>query len=132
MFFRSGVSPEWEDPLHVSGGHFQFHWRPNSIKPGQLDEYWNNLVLSVIGNSIEAEGEFSNVPIVTGVRLVDKTGASGRAAGIRVEVWFSEPSELRHLQKVRTKIERTMSLKIDSSVGTVPRCETRYHSQNHL
>jgi translation initiation factor 4E len=128
MLFRRGVSPEWEDPVNADGGHFQFHWRPNGISPAQLDEYWNNLVLAVVGNTIEAEGEFSSNPIIQGVRFVNKLNAPGKQAGFRIEVWFSKATDPRHLQKVRTKLEKSMALHLDGTSGHVPRCDVRYHS----
>ena len=131
MIFRDGVKPEWEDPVNADGGHLQFHWKPNTITPGQLDEYWNNLVLGVIGNNIEAEGEFSSNPIIQGMRFVNKMSATGKQAGVRVEVWFSRPTDPRHLQKVKTKIEKTMALHLDGSSGTVPRSDIKHHSPQH-
>jgi len=128
MLFRDGVSPEWEDPVNGDGGHFQFHWKPNGIQPAQLDEYWNNLVLAVIGNTIEAEGEFSSNPIIQGLRFVNKLNAPGKQAGFRIEVWFSKATDPRHLQKVRTKLEKAMALHLDGTSGHVPRCDVRYHS----
>merc|ERR1711933_579496 len=52
MIFRDNVRPEWEDKLNATGGHFQFQLKPN-IGGGQVDEYWNNLVLGMIGATIE-------------------------------------------------------------------------------
>lgn len=127
MIFRESVSPEWEDPVNSEGGHFQFHWRTNGIAPEQLDEYWNNLVLAMVGHTIESEGEFSTNPIVQGVRFVDKLSGSGKQAGVRIEVWFSKPVDQRHLQKIRSRLEKGMSLRLDGSTGTVPKCDVKYH-----
>ena len=130
MIFRDGVSPEWEDPVNADGGHLQFHWKPNSITPAQLDEYWNNLILGVIGNNVEAEGEFSGNPIIQGMRFVNKMNTTGKQAGVRVEVWFSRPTDARHLQKIKTKLEKTMALHLDGTSGTVPRSDIKHHSQS--
>ena len=127
MLFKDGVRPEWEDPANSEGGHFQFHWKPNGTAPAQLDEYWNNLVLAMIGDTIEGEGEFAPHPIVQGIRFVDKLSAPGKQAGVRIEVWFSKPVDARHLQRVRSRMEKAMSLHTDGSTGTVPRCDVRYH-----
>ena len=129
MLFREGVLPQWEDPVNATGGHFQFHWKPAGVLPAQLDEYWNNVVLALIGNTIECEGEFSANPILQGARFVDKLSAKGRQAGIRLEVWFSAASDARHLQKVKSRLEKAMTLKLDGTNGQVPRCEIRYHSK---
>jgi translation initiation factor 4E len=131
MLFRDGVRPEWEDPVNAEGGHFQFHWKPNGTPPAQLDEYWNNLVLAIVGDTIESEGEFSPYPIIQGVRFVDKLSAQGKQAGVRIEVWFSKPVDPRHLQRVRSRMEKAMALHTDGSMGTVPRCDVRYHCNRH-
>merc|ERR1712137_1154147 len=52
MIFRDGVQPQWEDAANAQGGHFQFHFKATT-PPGQLDEHWNNLVLGLIGATIE-------------------------------------------------------------------------------
>jgi translation initiation factor 4E len=131
MLFRDGVKPEWEDPVNAEGGHFQFQWKPSGLDPKQLDEYWNNLVLAVIGDTVESEGEFSDSPIIQGIRFVDKMSAPGKQAGVRIEVWFSKPLDARHLQRVRSRMEKAMALHIDGSMGTVPRCDVRYHCNRH-
>lgn len=131
MLFRDGVAPEWEDPVNANGGHFQFQWRPNSVAPEQLDEYWNNLVLGIVGDTIESEGEFSHSRIIQGVRFVDKLRAPGKQAGVRMEVWFSKTDDQRHLQKIRSRLEKAMAVHINGSTGTVPRCDVRYHSNRH-
>ena len=128
MLFREGIKPEWEDPSNTEGGHLQFHWKVNGVNPAQLDEYWNNLVLAIVGDSIEHEGEFSEHPLVNGVRLVDKLSAQGKQAGIRIEIWFGKPVDARHLQRVRSRLEKSMALHADGSMGTIPRCDVRYHS----
>lgn len=128
MLFREGVHPEWEDAVNRDGGHFQYHWKTSSIEPAQLDEYWNNLVLAVIGNTIEAEGEFADTPIIQGLRFVDKRNATGKQAGLRVEIWFSRAVDSRHLQKVKSKLEKSMVLRLDGTSGQAPRCDVKYHA----
>ncbi|CAL1170656.1 unnamed protein product [Cladocopium goreaui] len=70
MIFREGVLPQWEDAANSEGGHFQFHFK-TSTGAAQLDEYWNNVVLGTLGNTLEPD-------MITGLRLVDKiTGPKG-------------------------------------------------------
>ena len=128
MIFREGISPEWEDPLNAEGGHLQFHWKPSNVAGPELDEYWNNIVLALIGNTVEGEGEFAGTPILQGVRFVDKTSAVGKQAGVRIEVWHGKPADSRHLQKVRSRLEKAMALHLDGSSGLIPRCDLRQHS----
>lgn len=47
-FFRSSVKPEWEDPANVGGGR----WTALVHKDRKnLDFYWENIILSLIGES---------------------------------------------------------------------------------
>lgn len=66
---RTGIKPMWEDPVNVDGGHFEYRLSPSMLEPGQFDEYWNNLVLGLVGATIE------NIDYITGVRLVRSTRA---------------------------------------------------------
>merc|ERR1719162_1102314 len=81
MIFREGIDPEWEHSANASGGHFQIIMKPNLHGgPGQIDEYWNNLVLGMMGETLEKSD------IVTGVRLVDKLSGKGKVTDcIRIE-----------------------------------------------
>merc|ERR1712007_397861 len=71
MIFREGIQPEWEDVANAQGGHFQISLKPTA-GGGQIDEYWNNLVLGMVGESLEASHT------ITGVRLVDKLSNKGK------------------------------------------------------
>eukprot|EP00434_Breviolum_minutum_P039786 symbB.v1.2.035346.t1/scaffold4737.1/size35595/3 len=64
MIFREGVLPQWEDAANAEGGHFQFHFK-TSVGAAQLDEYWNNVVLGALGNTLEPSD------MITGLRLVE-------------------------------------------------------------
>jgi translation initiation factor 4E len=125
MLFRQGVRPEWEDPANREGGHIHFQFRPN-IAPGNLDEYWNNIVLALMGNTLEPiDGEY--LPVVQGVRLVDKV-TSQRPGGVRFEVWFGKPIDERHVPYLRSQLLAVMTLRLDGTHSQNPRCEVRYHS----
>ena len=70
MVFREGITPQWEDEANAQGGHLQVQFKP-SLGGGQLNEYWNNLVLGVIGGTIEP------ADVITSVRLVNVYVGSG-------------------------------------------------------
>ena len=57
MLFRRGIRPEWEDPINSKGAELRFNFRQNAFKSQRsialLDEFWNNLVLGVVGGTIE-------------------------------------------------------------------------------
>merc|ERR1712183_727747 len=121
MIFREGVRPEWEDKLNESGGHFQFQLKP-SVGGGQIDEYWNNLVLGMIGGMIEPSH------MITGLRLVDKLSGPRQANGIRIEVWFTEFQNLEGVNELKRNVEKCMATRLDGVIGTVPKCEVKTHS----
>mmetsp|Transcript_160114 Transcript_160114/g.513707 ORF Transcript_160114/g.513707 Transcript_160114/m.513707 type:complete len:228 (-) Transcript_160114:74-757(-) len=121
MIFRDGVRPEWEDKLNSAGGHFQYQLKPN-IGGGQVDEYWNNLVLGLIGAAIEPAN------MITGIRLVDKLSGPRAANAIRLEVWFTNYDDTQAVNTLRRNVERCMATRLDGSVGQAPRGETKSHN----
>mmetsp|Transcript_47960 Transcript_47960/g.127029 ORF Transcript_47960/g.127029 Transcript_47960/m.127029 type:complete len:231 (-) Transcript_47960:115-807(-) len=121
MIFRENIRPEWEDKMNATGGHFQFQLKP-SIGGGQVDEYWNNLVLGMIGATIEPVG------MITGVRLVDKLSGPRAANVIRLEVWYTNNDDTTAVQTLRKNIEKCMSTHLDGTIGSAPRCEQKAHT----
>eukprot|EP00386_Alphamonas_edax_P014169 GDKI01043578.1.p1 GENE.GDKI01043578.1~~GDKI01043578.1.p1 ORF type:complete len:250 (+),score=80.68 GDKI01043578.1:95-844(+) len=148
MVFREGVKPQWEDPANANGGHFQFVFRQPQTAPApkdkeapspsvggeekkakdpgyaQVDEYWNNLVLGLIGNTIEPHGA------ITGVRLVDKLSGSRANAMLRVEVWFQTIDDKETVEALRKNVEKCMSTKLDGSAGPKPNSEIKSHKSH--
>lgn len=120
MIFRENVRPEWEDPMNATGGHFQFQLKPQT-GGGQIDEYWNNLVLGMIGSTIEPAN------MITGIRLVDKLSGPRMANGIRIEVWFSDYENTSAVTQLRKNVERCMATRLDGTVGTPPKGEAKTH-----
>eukprot|EP00812_Abedinium_dasypus_P009986 NODE_3635_length_760_cov_789.156028.p2 GENE.NODE_3635_length_760_cov_789.156028~~NODE_3635_length_760_cov_789.156028.p2 ORF type:complete len:212 (+),score=73.57 NODE_3635_length_760_cov_789.156028:3-638(+) len=108
MIFREGIRPEWEDPTNLRGGHFLLTLRPN-IAGGSADEHWNNIVLGVVGGSIEP------AEMITGVRLVDKLGQQ-RQAALRVEVWFSAHfDDADKVDRLQRSLEKCLCTRLDGS-----------------
>jgi len=121
MIFRENVRPEWEDATNASGGHFQFQLKP-SIGGGQLDEYWNNLVLGMIGATIEPAS------MITGIRLVDKLSGPRAANVIRLELWFTNYDDKQAVDALRQSVEKCMATRLDGTVGQgAPKCEVKAH-----
>lgn len=112
MIFRDEVKPMWEDPLNATGGHFEIRYQQTREpeEQAQLDEHWNNIVLGMVGATIEPLG------IITGVRLVDKLHTSGRGGGfIRIEVWYTDLGAADSKHVLRASLERAMTTKLDGS-----------------
>merc|ERR1712014_206493 len=120
MIFRENIRPEWEDKMNATGGHFQFQLKPN-IGGGQVDEYWNNLVLGMIGATIEPAN------MITGIRLVDKLSGPRAANVIRLEVWFTNFEDSQAVNALRKNVEKCMATRLDGSQGTTPKCELKAH-----
>lgn len=76
--FKKGIKPEWEDPANANGSELQCR------KMGTdqiLDQYWENMVLAVIGEAMDDSNE------ICGCRVVDKSGKRGLQ--FRLELWLS-------------------------------------------
>jgi len=99
MIFRENIRPEWEDKMNATGGHFQFQLKP-SLGGGQVDEYWNNLVLGMIGATIEPAN------MITGMRLVDKLSGPRAANVIRLEIWFTNFDDQAAVQALKRSVEK--------------------------
>jgi translation initiation factor 4E len=125
MIFRDGVKPEWEDPLNASGGHFQIQLRPD-LGGGQIDEYWNNIVMFMVMNQIEPVG------MITGVRLVDKLIVKGKKfdnAVIRIEVWFADFDQTEKVEQLKRSLERCMSTRLNGTRAvSIPHIDVKSHS----
>jgi translation initiation factor 4E len=70
--FKKGIEPEWGDPQNVVGGEW---FSRQSFDPDVLDSCWLNLVLGVIGETIEdgSDEDRTFKDHVNGVRVVDKS-----------------------------------------------------------
>jgi len=123
MFFKDGIAPQWEDPRNANGGHFQFQVRP-ALGGAQFDEYWNQLILGVVGGTLEPKG------LITGVRLVDKLQGPRSAGHLRLEVWFeggTKKGSPDAVMRLKDNVERCMATKVNGVLGVLPTCETRLH-----
>ena len=115
MLFRDGIAPEWEDKANAMGGHFQIQLKPAS-GGGQIDEYWNNLVLAMIGETLEPSSQ------VTGARLVDKLSGKGKVTDvIRLELWYNSSSTNEDVAALKRSMEKCLMTRLDDSLGAALR-----------
>jgi translation initiation factor 4E len=110
MIFKDGVKPEWEDKLNQTGGHFQIQLKPNT-GGGQIDEYWNNLVLGMVGGTLEPSD------MITGLRLVDKLGGQKTVNAIRIELWFAKYNDQNAVNLLKKNMEKCLGTRVDGSVA---------------
>jgi translation initiation factor 4E len=108
MLFRDGIKPEWEDPANATGGHFLFQLKAN-LGGGVIDEYWNNIILGIIGGTVEP------TDMITGARLVDKMGQNARNASVRIEVWFTNFEDTEKVDLLQRNLEKCMTRRLDGS-----------------
>ncbi|UVC54713.1 initiation factor 4E [Theileria orientalis] len=119
MIFRDGIQPMWEDPLNKEGGHFDYRFRPSDVQQLAVDEYWNNIILGLVGSTIPL-GEYIN-----GVRLVDKLNS--RFPVVRIEVWFKSLGQENDPTQLMKSIGTCMARKLDGTVGTLPKGDLKWH-----
>lgn len=107
MLFREGIKPAWEDPMNASGGEFQFRLPRKCFGPSTLglaDELWNNLVLGILGGTIQPNS------MVTGIRLLDRLSTKSQLL-IRVEVWFTSLDKMDPKDTVGVAADATQEQK---------------------
>jgi hypothetical protein len=121
--FKKGIEPEWGDPLNVKGGEWfcrQF------FEPDLLDMYWSNLVMALVGETIEDSVNDGSLPkaVVNGARVVDKSRGYPM---YKLELWVSmrEPA-LK--DKLRKRLEEIVTDGQPSSRKAHPKFEWKDHS----
>lgn len=82
--FKEGIAPEWEDAQNSNGGEW---WIRKPLAAEKLDEWWQNLVLGLIGEMIDEDDQ------VCGARVADKSGGKGAYPLFRVELWLRTTDE---------------------------------------
>lgn len=86
--FKKGIRPEWEDPQNKQGSEWASSRKMMSADV--LDQHWENMVLALIGETIDESNE------ICGCRVVDKSkvgkGAAGRPV-FRLELWLQSKQD---------------------------------------
>ena len=114
-FFKSSIKPEWEDPANKEHGCLQLR---KSLAPEQLDLYWQNMLLALIGATLDP------ADVIAGARVVDKGGKTG--AMYRLELWLKisdvdKVNVLRErLEAVIADLDRPLPPRPQMSTSTVP------------
>lgn len=72
-FFKKGIKPMWEDSHNLKGGKWVITIKGND--KGLVDSVWENVVLSLIGETLDSEDEICGAVF------------SKRKAGDRIAVW---------------------------------------------
>eukprot|EP00522_Entomoneis_paludosa_P014871 CAMPEP_0172452820 /NCGR_PEP_ID=MMETSP1065-20121228/10366_1 /TAXON_ID=265537 /ORGANISM="Amphiprora paludosa, Strain CCMP125" /LENGTH=212 /DNA_ID=CAMNT_0013204939 /DNA_START=192 /DNA_END=830 /DNA_ORIENTATION=+ len=83
--FKKGIEPEWGDPANANGGE----WFCRQALEGEvLDLYWQNLVLAVVGETIEdaVSAGKDGSGVINGIRVLDK---SRNFPQFKIEIWIN-------------------------------------------
>ncbi|KAK2733663.1 eukaryotic translation initiation factor 4E [Myotisia sp. PD_48] len=64
--FKKGVKPEWEDQQNKHGGRWSYSFKSKEKVP--IDEIWLHAQLSVIGETLENDGDDELMGVVVNVR----------------------------------------------------------------
>jgi translation initiation factor 4E len=124
--FKKGIEPEWGDPFNVKGGEW---FCRQYFEPDLLDMYWQNLVMGIVGETIEDGVDEAKTlkDIINGVRVVDKSRGFPM---YKLELWVStrEPTMKDRLRK---RLETIMTDGQSSSRKAHPKFEdhTSVHQQ---
>lgn len=118
--FKKGIEPEWGDPQNKCGGEF---FCRQTMDVDSLNMYWQNLVLAVVGETMESPNTDLPNSIINGARVVDK----GKQYPVfKLELWISvkDPDVRERLR------DRLMSL-ITDGCPTPKKGQLRFEWKNH-
>ncbi len=123
--FKRGIQPEWGDPQNATGGSFFIR---QSLDLNTLDMFWQNLVMGLVGETIEDNaddsGDNSGKNCICGARIVDK----GRNVPIfRVELWINT-RDADKKDKIKTKLVECLIDGLGTLRKGVPKFEWKDHS----
>jgi len=112
QLFKAGIKPLWEDAANAKGGKWIIQLKKSK---GRLcDEYWENLVLGMIGETLEVDDEICGAvmsrrkagdKIALWNRSSDKTNILALGKKIREQLGMSEDEEIvyqNHSDAMRT------------------------------
>lgn len=108
--FKKGIEPEWGDPANSSGGE----WFCRQYFEGDvLDLYWQNLVMGLIGETIEdvvsvSSSANANAKIenyINGARVVDKSRVFPM---YKLEIWINT-RDAKVKEKIRQRLVEIMT-----------------------
>lgn len=93
--FKKGIEPRWEDPANATGSEFvSSGYFPSDI----FDAFWENLVLGLIGESMD------EADAICGCRVVDQTRKATPKPTYKIELWMRTAEDA-----VCSKIKRRLT-----------------------
>lgn len=90
--FKKGIKPEWEDPANKNGSELQ---ALKTFTPEVLDSLWENLVLGLVGETIDEGEEICGCRVVNQTRKMKPT--------FKIELWLRTADE-SVTSKIKTRL----------------------------
>jgi len=91
--FREGIKPMWEHPCNVDGGAWKV-W----LRKGVVDRLWENLLLAVVGESLDLGEEVCGVVVAV------------KAQEDSISVWNRSGGDARAVEAVRRRVAEALQL----------------------
>ncbi|KAL6073871.1 Translation initiation factor eIF4e [Balamuthia mandrillaris] len=93
--FKQGVKPMWEDPANANGGKWIVQVKRS---PQKTDQYWEDLVLAMIGETLEGGDEICGAVM------------SKRKAGDKIALW-NRSSDEDKIMDLGRKLKLSLGIK---------------------
>jgi len=111
--FKAGVMPDWEDPANCDGGRWHISSTLPARESGQLDSWWTELLLILIG---EQAGDHS--------RLVNGAVVNLKSRADKLAVWLNDSKDFNGVMAIGRLIKKRLGL------GDFPKIVFSVHSDD--
>jgi len=97
--FKAGMRPDWEDSSNCGGGRWHISSSMQARESGQLDSWWTELLLILIG---EQAGDHS--------RLVNGAVVNIKSRADKLAVWLSDSKDFNGVMAIGKLIKKRLGL----------------------
>lgn len=119
--FKKGIEPEWGDAENVKGGEW---FCRQYFESDVLDLYWQNLVMGIVGESIDDGLDDTGLSYVNGARVVDK----GKGYPMfKLEIWVGTRDVVLR-EKIRDRLLQVLTDGQPPSKKAHPKFDWKDHS----
>lgn len=122
--FRKNVRPEWEDPVNAKGGKWIYQLRPTHIAGREVDEKCLNVILQLVGGTLDNEDPEDSV--VTGLFVLI------RNYGTKVTLWVKEGHESHRVTAVAKRFKEALGLKGTQTIEFQQHDQDRFKKSNAI
>lgn len=112
--FKKGIRPEWEDPQNNKASE----WSTAGPFDYPIDVLWENLILAMIGQTLEESDE------ICGCRVVDKSKrAKSTKPFYRLEVWLRTGTTKEQADRIEKRLKEALADNDESVIPDLPKFE---------